>query len=531
MRTLWFEATLIFSLFSGEAQLFAKAKPSFANMQKNVLCQPSSVVRPMTEAELQEAVQGALRKGLPIKAANQGWKGSNASSCVSPGGVQIDTSGLDRILAVDTERNEVRVQPGIKLWDFTQALHRDYQLTLTAVQEYADVTLGGMLGNSTHGSSLQEESSSLSDRIVALRVIDGQGEVREIRGKDLDYFGGHLGVLGIISELTVKVQPSFKVKAAIAASPDTHLEDEILPFVETHYAAAVTWFPGQSTYTTAAYDKVSQTLEGEAHNGQTEKPWLQRTLFPPIFKAAHLGNDNKLMCLLENERMKMKSQSFFTERYGNTVDPAIGWAHEMLSFVCRDRCPFDALPYVLEEIAIPLEALPRFIEQAKTLFAQKKVCLPLNGIYFRFGRASRGALAMASGRDTAYVGMEYVRNPYGNHYPKDFEFIQELEQILLKDYKGRPHWGKNAAAMFRTPEERYPRWDEFTAYRDQLDPQGIFKNEWFRTLQGELKSKAPTPNCVANEACYCSADEHCPRTYSCQAGLIDPNVRVCRKHP
>ncbi len=513
----------------GSAYVYSQGTGPFTNMQKTVVCSPSQIFRPTSEVEVQAIVRQAAVDGLSVKAASPGWQGSNPSSCVARDGLQIDTSGLAQILAVDSERLEVKVQPGIKLWDFNKTLHREHQLALVAVQEYADVTLGGMLGNSTHGSSLGEASSSLQDRIVSARLVDGQGEVRVLSGKELDYLGGNMGVLGIITELTIQVQPSFKLQAHVGSQADTHLEDEVLGFASSHYSTAVTWFPGHQTYTTVAFEKVPNTTPGQARNGQAEKAWLERTLFPPVFKAANLAGDDKLLCFLEKQRMDMKSKSFFTEKFGKPVEPAVGWAHEMLSFVCRDRCPFNSIPYSLEEIAIPLERLPAFILRAKELFAQERVCLPLNGIYFRFGHAARGALAMAGGRETVYVGIEYVRNELGNKYVKGFEFIQELEHILLNEFDGRPHWGKNQASMFVDIREQYPRWDEFSAYRDQLDPKGLFKNEWFASLNGEASQKAPTKNCVAEQACYCQTDEHCPANFSCEPGLIAKDARVCRK--
>ena len=97
----------------------------------------------------------------------------------------------------------------------------------------------------------------------------------------------------------------------------------------------------------------------------------------------------------------------------------------MFSFVCRDKCPFDQLPFILQEMAIDVTRLPEFRERAQKLAEKTKVCLPLNGIYFRFGRQTRGAISMGESQDVVYVGIEYVTNPYGNRYVKGFHYIQE----------------------------------------------------------------------------------------------------------
>lgn len=498
----------------------------FGNHQKTVLCRPARVVRPRSSDEVLAAVREALDRHEPVKAASAGWLGSNASSCVDDGGIQIDTTGLDRILAVDVERRLVRVQPGMRLWDFAQELHRKHGLTIPVVQEFGEPTLGGLLGNATHGSSLTERSSSLQDWVESVVLVTSRGEAVVLEGEDLDFVGGNLGVLGIITEITLQVVPSFKVRAEVWSEADSELEERILSYPQQHYAASVTWFPGQHRYTVAVYDKVDTDSEGTAHNGQMEAIWWQRLAFPQLFRLSHVVPG--LSCFLEKERYEMKSRSFFTDAFAKPVEDPVGWSHEMLYFACRDRCPMAALPFQLEEIAIPLSSLPDFIADARQLFTRTNTCLPLNGVYIRFGRAARGALAMAGGRDTAYVGMEFVRNPYGEKYPRDFHVIQELEQVLLDKYQGRPHWGKNWGPMFVGVKDKYPRFAEFDAMRRSLDPVGMFENDFYRQLGADAGAHEQADACVAREGCFCRTDRACPRGMRCQAGLLYEEARVCR---
>jgi FAD/FMN-containing dehydrogenase len=499
-------------------------------MQGTVQCPAARIVPVHSTAEVVTAVRAAIADGQHVKAAINGWQGSNDNSCVSSGGVQLNTSPLNNVLTVDRDLAQVTVQPGIKLWDFNKLMHEQYGLTLPVTQEYAEVTLGGMLGNATHGSSLQEHSSSIQDSVVRVRLVDGLGELRTIMGPDLDFIAGNLGVLGVITEMTLQLQPAFKVRAEITTNDDEDLDNRVLSAAAASYAVNITWFPGQKRFIVAAFDKVTAATPGEAHNGQTETDWLSRTLFPPIFKYGNIVPGAELMCFLEKQRYEMKAKSYFTEKFAQPVAQPVGWAHAMTSFVCREHCPLQELPYVLEEIAIPLQRLPDFIRQARTLFTKTGACLPLNGVYFRFGRASRGAIAMAGGRDTAYVGMEYVLNPIGDHYPHDYGVIQELEQILIKDYEGRPHWGKNQDAVFAAIQTKYPRWQEFEAFRQRLDPHGVFFNGFYQRRLTEADVPHDRHNCVVNSSCYCREDQDCPPSYQCGPGLIDPSTRICRRH-
>ena len=502
---------------------------TFTNHDGLIRCAPEQIAHPVNEDEVARVVRAAVAEGRSVKAASKHWKGSNHSSCVAHGGVQIDTSRLTDILAVDQKNRMVTVQPGIKLWDLNQIAHKQWGLTLPVVQEYADVTIGGMLGNGTHGSSLVEMTSSIQDRLVSARLVDGSGDIRVIDGAELDYVATNLGVLGILTSVTLKLEPSFKVQAETHAFPDVDLDTKILGVAQSHYSTTVTWFPGQHSFTTTTYDKVPEATPGEARNGQVEVHWWQRSLMPLAFKAAHTAPSRGLMCALEKERLKGKSHSYFTDKFAHPVTPAVGWVHEMTTFVCREHCPFAELPFTLEEIAIPLDDLPRFIQRAKELFAQAPTCLPLNGVFFRFGQGSRGAIGMAGGRATAYVGTEYVRNPYGNQYPRDFHVIQELEQILLKEFQGRPHWGKNFPDMFTGVEKKYPRFREFLSYRDKVDPRHIFENDFFASLSRGQELSAMGESCVVKESCYCRDDRHCPAGYQCQAGLASKDAHICMR--
>ena len=505
----------------------AQAGVTFENMQGNVRCSPALVTSVHSTEEVQSAVAIAVQSGLHVKAGINGWQGANDNSCVAAGGMQLETSGLNKILSVDPALAQVTAQPGIKLWDFNAVLHQRYQLLLPVAQEYAEVTLGGMIGNATHGSSLTAMSSSIQDALVRVKLVDGLGNVRIIEGKDLDFIAGNLGVLGILTEVTLQLQPSFKVQAETSGHPDQDLATDVLRLAADGYATNITWFPGQKSYAYTRYIQVANTTPGEAHNGQTETNWFNRTLLPAVFKLGNLTLGNGLMCLLEQQRYQMKAKTYFTTTFDHRVDHAVGWVHQMTSFVCRDHCPFDDLPYALEEIAIPLERLPEFVHQARELFDKTGVCLPLNGVYFRFGRASRGALGMASGRDTAYIGMEYIRNSVGNRYPRDYNVIQELEQILLRDYAGRPHWGKAPDAMFVGIKQKYPRWEEFEEFRHHLDPNGVFTSPFYLRRLEQSHQGLSGANCVVDDSCYCHHDTECPAFYRCAPGLIDPKAHIC----
>src|SRR5690606_23908365 len=71
-------------------------------------------------------------------------------------------------------------------------------------------TVAGYLATGSSGGSLRW---SLNDAVRSLRLVDGRGEVREIRRGDPLFAaaGVSLGLLGVVTEVTFECEPRFDV--------------------------------------------------------------------------------------------------------------------------------------------------------------------------------------------------------------------------------------------------------------------------------------------------------------------------------
>ena len=63
------------------------------------------------------------------------------------------------------------------------------------------------------------------------------------------------------------------------------------------------------------------------------------------------------------------------------------------------------------------------------------------------------------------------------------EFLAEVHAVL-EPFEPRPHWGKLHYFDLETPGRRLPRFNDFCAIRDRLDPSGTFLNESLAKLFG-----------------------------------------------
>ena len=55
------------------------------------------------------------------------------------------------------------------------------------------------------------------------------------------------------------------------------------------------------------------------------------------------------------------------------------------------------------------------------------------------------------------------------------DYYRAAEAVFL-EHGGRPHWGKVHYLDGATLRQRHPRWDDWWAVRDALDPGSIFLN-------------------------------------------------------
>jgi FAD/FMN-containing dehydrogenase len=87
-------------------------------------------------------------------------------------------------------------------------------------------------------------------------------------------------------------------------------------------------------------------------------------------------------------------------------------------------------------------------------------------------------LSPAHGRPSAYIAAHmYKGMPYK-------EYFAALEEVLKK-YGGRPHWGKMHTQTAASLAQLYPHWEDFQRVRRQLDPQGMFLNDYLKGVLGE----------------------------------------------
>lgn len=186
---------------------------------------PDVVVFPTNADEVSAVLAFASSERIAVVAYGAGTSGEGKTIPLA-GGISLDVSRMDTILAVHPEDFDVVVQPGV----LRHALNRrlaDHGLFFP-VDPGADASLGGMASTNASGTTFRQ--GSMRNNVLALQVVLADGTIirtgararKTTAGYDLtSLFVGAEGTLGVITELTLRVYgiPE-RVVAARAAFPD-----------------------------------------------------------------------------------------------------------------------------------------------------------------------------------------------------------------------------------------------------------------------------------------------------------------------
>lgn len=174
---------------------------------------PDAVVWPVSEAEIADIVRLAAEHGVPIVAFGAGTslEGHVNAPC---GGLSLDLSRMDRVIAVHAEDLDCTVEPGVSRKVLNSFL-RDTGLFFAVDPGAGEATLGGMAATRASGTNAMRYGT-MRDNVVSLRAVLADGSVistggrarKSAAGYDLTrLLVGSEGTLGIITELTVRLHP------------------------------------------------------------------------------------------------------------------------------------------------------------------------------------------------------------------------------------------------------------------------------------------------------------------------------------
>lgn len=187
----------------------------------DISCMPEVVVRVHTTREVSEVMRHASARFIPVtvRGSGTGLVGAAVPIC---GGILLETTRMNRILALDKENLTVTVQPGVLLMELA-AFAEENNLLYPPDPGEKSATIGGNI--STNAGGMRAVKYGVTrDYVRALTVVLPSGEIQTFgaavaknsSGYSLkDLVIGSEGTLCIITEAVLKLVPLPKVSLSL----------------------------------------------------------------------------------------------------------------------------------------------------------------------------------------------------------------------------------------------------------------------------------------------------------------------------
>ena len=179
---------------------------------------PDAVVQPASESEVVDLVRWARLHRIPLVPRGKASSGY-AGAVPVRGGVVVDFFRMSEVVSVDSEKFEATVQPGITWELFDRTVAARGVTSRLYPSSYPSSTVAGWLAQGGAGFG-SYQYGYFRDNVVSARVVLPDGRVKVFSGDELDLVSDAEGITGLITEVTVKVQPLEDVEVAAFACHD-----------------------------------------------------------------------------------------------------------------------------------------------------------------------------------------------------------------------------------------------------------------------------------------------------------------------
>ncbi|CAM5601130.1 D-arabinono-1,4-lactone oxidase [Streptomyces avidinii] len=431
-------------------------RTAWHNWAGNITATPARVVTPASVGELQEAVRRAAEDGLRVKAVGTGH---SFTAAAATDGVLVRPQALAGIRSIDRAAGTVTVAAGTVLKDLNVALARE-GLSLTNMGDIMEQTVSGATSTGTHGTG--RDSASIAAQIRGLELVTADGRLLTCSEKEEPevFAAARLGIgaLGIVTAITFAVEPIF----FLTAREEPMGFDRVTAEFEEHFAEnehfEFYWFPHTGNCNT----KRNNRSQGPAAPPGPVSAWIEDELLSNgLFQAVNsLG---RAVPATIPSIARVASRALSARTYTDIPYKV---------FTSPRRVRFVEMEYALPrgQVVEALRELRAMVDRSGL-----RISFPVE---VRTAPADDITLSTASGRDTAYIAVHmYKGTPYQGYFT--------AAERIFTAHGGRPHWGKVHTRDAQYFAEAYPRFGEFTALRDRLDPDRVFGNDYLRRVLGD----------------------------------------------
>jgi alditol oxidase len=406
------------------------------NWAANLTYRAAELHRPASLEQVQELVAGASR--LRVLGSRHSFND------IADADELLVLGGLPGEVAVDHEAGTVSVPAAMRYGELAGRL-RTEGLALANLASLPHISVGGAVATATHGSG--DANGNLATAVAGLELVTGTGELLAAARGDPDFDGlvVGLGALGVVTRLTLDVEPGYQVRQrAFEELRWDRLFDHVDEVTSAGYSVSLftRWDEASvdqvwvKTRVTGAPEEVRAELFGAVAATQDRHPILG---LDPVNCTRQLGVPGPWSDRLPHFRMG------FTPSSGE----------ELQSEYHLPRAQAVAALQALRDLAGIIRPVLQ-VSELRTVAA--------DGLW----------MSPQHGRDTLSVHFTWHKD-----WPAVRAVLAEVEAVLAP-LGARPHWGKLFLAEAADLAPRYERLGDFTRLAARLDPRGVFANDWLR---------------------------------------------------
>ncbi|MGX2994075.1 D-arabinono-1,4-lactone oxidase [Streptomyces sp. JNUCC 64] len=429
---------------------------TWRNWAGNVRARPAREVTPASVDELADAVRAASADGLRVRAVGSGH---SFTPVAVTDGLLVRPGLLTGVRRIDRAAMTVTVEAGTPLRRLNLALARE-GLSLTNMGDIMEQTVSGAVSTGTHGTG--RDSASIAAQIRGLELVTADGSVLTCSAtENPEVFAAArigLGALGVITAITFAVEPLFLLHAREEPMEFDRVTAEFEQLVTENEHFEFYWFP----HTSRCATKRNNRSAGPARPVNPVAGWVEDELLSNgLFQAvSSLGRaaPATVPAIAQVTSRALSSRDYTDIPYKVFTSPR--------------RVRFMEMEYALPRAAAmdALRELRSVVERSGL-----RVGFPVE---VRTAPADDITLSTAYGRESAYIAVHLYRGvPYQAYFT--------AAERVFTAHGGRPHWGKVHTRDADYLAGVYPRFGEFTALRDRLDPDRLFGNDHLRRVLGE----------------------------------------------
>lgn len=395
---------------------------------------------PKTVAELQDLVKNASKLKM------LGSRHSFNTIADTPEDL-ISMKHFDQVVSLDREKQQVTIQGGMRYGELAQYLQRE-GYALHNLASLPHISVVGACMTATHGSGVQ--NGNLATVVAALEMIDGNGELVRLSREDAAFWGAvvSLGALGIITQITLDIQPTFDVRQDIYLNlPLSALEGRFDEIMSTGYSVSLFNDWQQENFT---------------------QVWLKQRMSDDIFAEADFYGatraEEKVHPLAGMDAINC------TEQLGIPGS----WEERLPHF--RMNFTPSGGEELQTEYFLPRQHAYDGLQALSTLRDQIAPHLFVNEI-------------RAIAADDFWMSPCYQQDCVAFHFTwkQDWPAVQNVLPLIeakLAPFQPKPHWGKLFTMPADAFQPRYEKLPDFRALVQQYDPQGKFQNAFLETVLG-----------------------------------------------